>query len=164
LFDGQGRCSEGCRYGFAGGEPGGRPAQQVSDSQRFIRAIDYFAGDLPGQCYEALGEGAVDFLRSLGRRPLREIEDLFQVEAVIGGHGTEAHQVRKQQPGASAGAEAIFVPDLGVSVPVGGVGEFDRYIDLGSGRRIMSAASGQDVVYEFLADEAREVVVDDDHW
>jgi hypothetical protein len=54
------------------------------------------------------------------------------------------------------------VPDLGVSVPVGGVGEFDRHIDLGSGRRIMSAASGQDVVYEFLADEAREVVVDDD--
>ena len=54
------------------------------------------------------------------------------------------------------------MPDPGVSVPVGGVGEFDRHIDLGSGRRIMSAASGQDVVYEFLADEAREVVVDDD--
>jgi hypothetical protein len=123
---------------FTRGQPDILSTLQVAHGQR-MEFVDFtFTCQRDRQGDERADDLAVNLLGSIGRRLAVRVEQSGPLDAVGGRDGTEPNQIGKERHRFAVPVHAVAVPNLGMSITVGGVCELQG--DVGIARRPVEAA------------------------
>src|SRR5437764_4027690 len=123
LFGAQRLQPERLSDGLSRGESRRLAALEVAPGKRVIGLLLDAASDRRRQPDQRLGQPSVDLLGPLRRRFPGYVEQHRPADDARRRHRFEPDQVRKERQRLGRLADDVPLPDLGVAVPVGGIGE-----------------------------------------